>query len=101
MAKKTKKPSTKSQGKRSARPAAAAPAPVTTTPAAKRPAVARTRRATATPAQRRGAELARYLRIHLKRPYGERGIRAIVELTKEVGHLARVELGEIAHVPEN
>jgi hypothetical protein len=54
--------------------------------------LARLHRATATPAQRRGADLVRYLRIHAKRPYGDRGIRALVELAQEVGHLANLEL---------
>jgi hypothetical protein len=34
----------------------------------------------------------RYLRIHLKHPYGDRGIRAIEELAREVAHLANLEL---------
>ena len=45
-----------------------------------------------TPAARRGSELVRYLRIHLKRPYGDRGIRAIEKLAREVAHLANLEL---------
>ena len=66
------------------------PAPPTP-PFGKRP-VARFRRANATPAQRRGADLVRYLRIHLKRPYGDRGIRELEKLAVEVAHLANLEL---------
>jgi hypothetical protein len=66
----------------------AAPSPA---PPAPRP-LARMRRATATPAQRRGADLVRYLRIHVKRPYGRRGEEAIRRLAVEVGHLANLEL---------
>jgi hypothetical protein len=53
------------------------------------------RRATASPAQRRGAELVRFLRIHAKRPYGPRGENATIALAREVAHLARLELGEV------
>jgi len=65
-----------------------------------RPA-ARMRRATASPAQRRGADLTRYLRIHTKHPYADRGIRAIHKLALEVAHLGRLELGASAPVAEN
>lgn len=54
--------------------------------------LARLHRASATPAQRRGAELVRYLRLHLKRPYGDRGVKAIVAMAREVGHAANIEL---------
>ncbi len=57
--------------------------------------VARMRHATASPAQRRGAELVRFLRIHVKRPYGPRGEAANIALAREVAHLARIELGEV------
>src|SRR5262245_52016973 len=56
--------------------------------------MARTRRALATPAQRRGADLVRFLKIHVKHPYGDRGINAIARLATEVGHLANVELAQ-------
>jgi hypothetical protein len=52
------------------------------------------RRSLLSPAERRGAELVRYLRIHSKRPYGERGERAIQTLAIEAAHLARIELAE-------
>ena len=63
--------------------------------------VGRTRRATASPAQRRGADLTRYLRIHLKHPYADRGIRAIHKLALEVAHLANLELNSTEAVAEN
>jgi hypothetical protein len=47
-----------------------------------------------TEAQKRGAELVRFLRIHNKTPYGHRGQSAIYALACEVGHLGRVQLGE-------
>jgi hypothetical protein len=76
------------------------PAPPTVPPAPTSPTadavkarpVARFHRANASPAQRRGAALVRYLRIHLKAPYGDRGIRAIEKLAREVAHLANLEL---------
>jgi hypothetical protein len=67
--------------------------PPPTPPTRTRP-VARFRRAGASPAQRRGADLVRYLRIHSKHPYGERGIRAIEKLAREVAHLANLELAQ-------
>lgn len=70
------------------------PAPPRTPPATRVRAVARFRRAGASPAQQRGAELVRYLRIHLKHPYGERGIAAIEKLAREVAHLANLELAQ-------
>lgn len=72
------------------------PAPVTTgapTDCVTPPRPARTHRATATPAQRRGADLVRYLRIHSKHPYGSRGEEAIRRLAIEVGRLGNAELG--------
>lgn len=48
-----------------------------------------------TPAAKRGAELVRYLRIHAKRPYGKRGENAILDMAREVGHLGRLQLGEV------
>jgi hypothetical protein len=92
--KKTKsKPKTKPQGrgKRSTRPAA---------PVAKPRPLARMHRATASPAQRKGAELTRFLRIHAKRPFARRG-EAIRRLAIEAAHLGRIELGAAASVPEN
>lgn len=69
------------------------PAPVAAAPAAPKPRpLARTHRATASPAQRRGADLVRYLRIHSKHPYGTRGEEAIRKLAVEVGHLGNLEL---------
>lgn len=69
------------------------PAPVAATPAPVKPRpLARTHRATASPAQRRGADLVRYLRIHSKHPYGTRGEEAIRKLAIEVGHLGNLEL---------
>lgn len=105
MAKKTKKSTTKKatpqglRGKHSTRPAA--PMLTTTTaaaPVARPRPVARTRRATATPAQRRGADLVRFLRIHSKKPYGARGVNAIATLAREVGHLGNLELNATAPV---
>jgi hypothetical protein len=52
------------------------------------------RRSLLSPAERRGAELVRYLRIHTKRPYGPRGENAIWKMAIEAGHLARLELAE-------
>lgn len=54
--------------------------------------MARTHRRLATPAQRRGADLVRFLRIHSKRPFATRGENAIVALAREVGHLGNLEL---------
>src|SRR5437868_3913358 len=75
--------------------AIAAPQPVKPRPSG------RTRRATASPAARRGADLVRFLRIHEKHAYGERGVRAIYKLALEVAHLGRLELGDVAPVAEN
>jgi hypothetical protein len=69
------------------------PATLTPTPA-NPPRLSRAR--LLTPAARRGSELVRYLRIHAKHPYGKRGEGAVVELAREVAHLARVQLGEVA-----
>lgn len=72
------------------------PGPATTSPPTQGvtpPRTARTYRATAAPAQRRGADLVRYLRIHSKHPYGSRGEEAIRCLAIEVGHLGNAELG--------
>jgi hypothetical protein len=65
------------------------PAPV---PTVKPRPMARTRRRLASPAQRRGADLVRYLRIHAKKPFGRRGEEAIRRLAVEVGHLGNLEL---------
>ena len=94
-------------------PAAAAatattPAPPVTSPtetpkpkaAAPRRASARLHRSQLTAAGLRGRDLVRYLLIHSKRPYGDRGVRALVELAREVGHLGRVELNQVAPVEE-
>lgn len=71
-----------------------APAAPTVAPVKTRP-TARFHRAHASPAQRRGAELVRFLRIHAKRPYGRRGEANTIALAREVAHLARIELGEV------
>lgn len=42
-------------------------------------------------AQRMGAELTRYLRIHVKRPYGTRGEKAILDLAARVTQAAQLE----------
>ncbi len=112
MAKKTTKKPAKPQGtrKRATRPTVSAPA----TPVASRPTtaaapavqpskpkpVARYRRASLTPAARRGSDLVRFLRIHAKKPFAKRGEEAIRRLAIEVGHLANVELGASAPVAE-
>jgi hypothetical protein len=90
-------PKLTTSARRSALPPVASSAPTETGAAAPAAPPAPMRRARLlTPAQKRGSELVRYLRIHTKTPYGARGQRAIVELAKEVGHLARVELDAIA-----
>jgi len=76
------------------------PAPASTPATVKSRPSARTRRATASPAARRGSDLVRYLRIHAKKPYGARGENALVALAKEVGHLGNIELGDVATVVE-
>src|SRR5438045_3574442 len=81
-------------------PVAAAATTTTAARVAKPRPVARMRRATASPAQRRGADLVRYLRIHQKHPYGDRGIRALVTLAREVAHLGLAELNATVS-PEN
>lgn len=68
--------------------------PATPRPPARSRPVARFRRVGASPAQQRGADLVRYLRIHLKHPYGKRGIAAIEKLAREVAHLANLELAQ-------
>lgn len=65
------------------------PAPVLTV---KPRPMARTHRRLASPAQQRGADLVRYLRIHAKKPFGRRGEEAIRQLAVEVGHLGNLEL---------
>jgi hypothetical protein len=65
--------------------------PSSAAPGKTRP-TARFHRASASPAQRRGADLVRYLRLHLRRPYGDRGVAAIAKLAQEVAHLANLEL---------
>jgi hypothetical protein len=52
----------------------------------------RLHRSTLTPAGLRGRDLVRFLRIHAKRPYGQRGEEAMRRLAVEVGHLANLEL---------
>jgi hypothetical protein len=111
-----KPPKAPTRTKSTALPAVATPAPkpepiatpsappvaAVATPRAPKPRpAARTRRATASPAQRRGADLVRFLRIHTKKPYGARGQNALVALAKEVGHLANIELGDVVTVAEN
>jgi hypothetical protein len=109
----TKKPATSAskpqartrRATRAAAPKPAVPAPsasatTTTTPVAKPRPVARTHRRSATPAAARGADLVRYLRIHLKKPYGVRGENAIVALAREVGRLGNIELGAVPHIAE-
>lgn len=99
--KKTKPKKVTQRGKRPIPPSptpatsATTTAPPQPTPAAvvnPRRVVARMRQATATPAQRRGSELVRFLKIHAKHPYGTRGENAIVKLAREVGHMGNAEL---------
>jgi hypothetical protein len=91
----------------SAAVASSAPPPLTRTATPKpratapRRASARLHRSQLTAAGLRGRDLVRYLRIHAKRPYGDRGVRALVALAREVGHLGNVELNGIAAVREN
>lgn len=66
-----------------------ASAPPTPTP---RPVAGRMHRATLTPAGLRGRDLVRYMRIHAKKPYGDRGIAAIVKLAREAARLGLREL---------
>jgi len=75
--------------------------PPTTSQVAKPRPVARYRRASMTAAQRRGADLVRFLRIHSKKPFARRGEEAIRKLAIEVGHLANIELGAVASVRES
>lgn len=78
-----------------ASPVVAAPEPtVTASTMPSRPPIFRARNRTE--AQKRGAELVRFLRIHNKTPYGHRGQSAIYALACEVGHLGRVQLGDAA-----
>jgi hypothetical protein len=105
MAKKLTKKRAKTQGTRRKRFIRAAPPPVTQSAAVAptvatvivdapivKPARARMSRRTLTPAQRRGLDLARFLRIHARKPYGRRGEEAIRRLAVEVGHLGNLEL---------
>ncbi len=73
-------------------PAPPTPPPTTVAPVVKPRPMARTHRRLATPAGRRGADLIRFLRIHAKKPYGQRGEEAIRRLAVEVAHLANLEL---------
>ncbi len=80
-------------------PAAPAPAPptqphveVAAAPPAPKPVAGRMHRATLTPAGLRGRDLVRFLRIHCKKPYGNRGEEAIRKMAIEVGHLGNLEL---------
>ena len=68
---------------------AASAAPVAPTP---KRVVGRMHRATLTPAGLRGRDLVRFLRIHTKKPYGDRGIAAIVKLAREAARLGLSEL---------
>jgi hypothetical protein len=70
-------------------PAPKAPAPKVTRP---RPASARFRRASLTPAARRGLDAVRFIRIHQKRPFGKRGEQGIVDIVREAARLAAREL---------
>jgi hypothetical protein len=63
---------------------------VASAPSSSRPPIFRARNVTE--AQKRGAELVRFLRIHTKHPYGHRGQSAIYALACEVGHLGLVQL---------
>lgn len=83
-------------------PATAAPAPhvLTKAPKLPRPKNARHRRAFLSPAAARGLDAVKFIRIHQRKPYGRRGEQAIIDIVKQAGHLARVELGEIASVEE-
>lgn len=106
MPKKRKKTAKKKAGatpgrsKRSTkrRPAIATlPSPVVPTVALTSSAPKPTRKAQLpllSPAARRGRDLVKFLRIHVKRPYGPRGMNAIAALGREVGHLANIELGD-------
>jgi hypothetical protein len=95
----TKKPKPKGREKRSTHPTAPPTTPSLETapaPLAKPKPVARMRRSLLSPAERKGAELVRYLRIHRQHPYGTRGENAIVRLAVEAGHLARLERPDLA-----
>lgn len=70
-------------------------------PAAPRPALGRLHRATLTPAGLRGRDLVRFLRIHVKQPYGKRGQEAIRQLAVEVGHLGNLELNTQAQAGDD
>jgi hypothetical protein len=91
-----KKPDTRTSAPTTVAPPPAATATTTSQRAKPRPAAARYRRASLTAAQRRGADLVRYLRIHSKKPFARRGEEAIRKLAIEVGHLANIELNSIA-----
>jgi hypothetical protein len=67
---------------------------VASAPSPSRPPIFRARNVTE--AQKRGAELVRFLRIHTKHPYGHRGQAAIYALACEVGHLGLVQLAATA-----
>ena len=56
-------------------------------------------RAALSPAARRGMEAVRYIRIHLRKPYGTRGQEGIVNIAREAAHLALQELADNAAVP--
>jgi hypothetical protein len=62
-----------------------------------KPVAGRMHRATLTPAGLRGRDLVRFLRIHTKKPYGDRGIAAIVKLAREAARLGLRELEAQQH----
>jgi hypothetical protein len=105
----TKKTPPKARGKHSPRPAAsAAPASTavataTTRRAAKTvlPRTARHRRAFLSAAAARGLDAVKYIRIHERKAYGRRGEQAIIDIVKQAGHLANIELNATAPVAEN
>jgi hypothetical protein len=57
-----------------------------------RSATARYRRAGLSPAAARGLDCAKYIRIHRRKPYGDRGIAAIVKIAREAARLGLREL---------
>lgn len=52
----------------------------------------RTPRPVRSPAEKLGSELARFLRLHDRKPYASRGMQAIVDLAVEAVHEAAKEL---------
>ncbi|MEN3339855.1 MAG: hypothetical protein V7647_3531 [Acidobacteriota bacterium] len=88
-----------------ATPSAPPSTPVTpsaaATPKSPRGASARLHRSQLTAAGLRGRDLVRYLRIHAKKPYGDRGVSALIDLAREVGRLGNIELNAIASIQKN